>query len=315
VLDDGTLRNLDWSRFESVQQPKVAGAWNLHQATLDDRLDFFVLYSSAAALLGSSGQANYVAANSFLDALAHHRQASGRPGLSIDWGGWDEVGMAARLDEGQRTRLVQGGVALIDPATGDRWLGRLLATSAAQVGVMPVDWSEVARLSPPAMQRPFYQPLLTTTAAAVGGAGPGSLVHELAAVDADDRYEHVRQHVEGAIVTVLGLEDVSALEAGLGLAELGMDSLMAVDLCNRLQWTTGVPLASTVAFEWPSLEALSRHLAHDRLGIPVEVGDGGADERAAAAERQAAERRAEIEAISELEAEASLLDALERSGY
>ena len=94
-----------------------------------------------------------------------------------------------------------------------------------------------------------------------------------------------------------------------------MDSLMAVDLCNRLQWTTGLALESTLAFEWPSLEALSTHLAHDRLGIPAVEASAGPDERAAAAEREATERRAEVEAISELEAEASLLEALERSGY
>ena len=103
VLDDGTLRNLDWPRFEAVLRPKVAGAWNLHRATLADPLDVFVLYSSAAALLGASGQANYVAANAFLDALAHHRRAIGRPALSINWGAWDEAGMAARLDDGQRS--------------------------------------------------------------------------------------------------------------------------------------------------------------------------------------------------------------------
>ena len=156
VLDDGTLRNLDWPRFEAVLRPKVAGAWNLHRATLADPLDVFVLYSSAAALLGASGQANYVAANAFLDALAHHRRAIGRPALSINWGAWDEAGMAARLDDGQRSRLTQTGVALIDPALGDRLLGQLLAAPAAQVGVIPVDWREVVRRSPAAMQRPFY---------------------------------------------------------------------------------------------------------------------------------------------------------------
>ena len=91
---------------------------------------------------------------------------------------------------------------------------------------------------------------------------------------------------------------------------------MAVDLCNRLQWSTGVALESTVAFEWPTLDALSGHLAHDRLGIPSAAAAlTAADQRAAAAEREAAERRAEIETISELEAETSLLEALERSGY
>jgi acyl carrier protein len=317
VLDDGTLRNLDWSRFESVARPKVAGAWNLHRATLGDPLDFFVLYSSAASLLGSSGQANYVAANAFLDALAHHRRASGLPALSIDWGGWDEAGMAARLGDGQRSRLVQTGIALIDPVMGDEVLGALLTSPSAQVGVVPVDWRAVARRSQSAMHRPFYELLRADAfAGAPDGPAPGGLVAELAALDADEGYDHVRGHVQAAIVTVLGLEDTTALEAGLGLAELGMDSLMAVDLCNRLQWSTGVPLQSTLAFEWPTLEAMSRHLAHDLLGVPAAAAAGDRQAaRAAAAEREASERLAEIEAISELEAEASLLEALERSGY
>ncbi len=316
ILDDGTLRNLDWSRFDAVLRPKVAGAWNLHCATLDDDLDFFVLYSSAAALLGASGQANYTAANAFLDGLAHYRRAAGRPGLSIDWSGW-EAGMAARLDDGQRLRLAQSGVALIDPALGDRLLGRLLSTTMAQVGVVPVDWHELARRSPSALQRPFYENVLAAAARGMDGRPAAqSLIDELAGLDADDRYDHVRQHVRAAIVVVLGLEDASALEAGWGLTELGMDSLMAVDLCNRLQWSMGLPLESTLAFEWPSLEALSRHLAHDRLGIALAgVGDERRAEQEAATAREAADRLAEISAISELEAEASLLQALERSGY
>ena len=169
VLDDGTLRNLDWSRFESVLRrrwPAPGTCTGPRSGTVSTSSCSF---SSASALLGASGQANYTAANAFLDALAHHRQARGRPGLSIDWGGWDEVGMAARLDDGQRTRLVQSGVGLIDPATGDRLLGRLLTTSAAQVAVVPVDWSDVARTSPAAMQRPFYQ--------ALSGRHPGGGSH------------------------------------------------------------------------------------------------------------------------------------------
>ena len=126
----------------------------------------------------------------------------------------------------------------------------------------------------------------------------------------------MRDHVRAAIVAVLGLENTSALDGGQGLPDMGMDSLMAVELCNRLQRSTGVSLESTAAFEWPSLEALSRHLAHDRLGVPADATEGNRrDLREVAAEQEAAERMAEIEAITELEAEAFLVEELRRSGY
>ena len=98
ILDDGVLAKQSWPRFESVMAPKVRGAWNLHRLTLPRNLDFMVYFSAAAAIIGSSGQGNYAAANAFLDALAHARKAMGLPALSINWGIWAEVGMASRLE-------------------------------------------------------------------------------------------------------------------------------------------------------------------------------------------------------------------------
>ena len=118
VLDDGLVRQAEWSDFETVLGPKASGAWHLHELTAADRLDFFVLYSSTASLLGAAGQANYAAANAFLDGLAHHRRALGLPGLSVNWGAWSTVGMAARLVDGSQRRIGRRGVRLIDPADG-----------------------------------------------------------------------------------------------------------------------------------------------------------------------------------------------------
>ncbi|NJO93485.1 MAG: KR domain-containing protein [Hydrococcus sp. RM1_1_31] len=101
ILDDGVLMQQNWERFEKVLTPKIQGAWNLHLATQNYSLDFFVLFSSAASLIGSAGQANYCAANAFLDAFAHYRQGLGLPALSINWGAWSNVGMAAKLEQKQ----------------------------------------------------------------------------------------------------------------------------------------------------------------------------------------------------------------------
>jgi hypothetical protein len=136
VLDDGVVTRQTLARLRKAMDPKVAGAWNLHQHTMDLALDFFVLFSSAASLLGSPGQANYAAGNAFLDALAHHRRASGLPGLSINWGG----GMADAATA--RRRQEANGVDVIGPEAGFDLLARMLGAGVpAQLGVFPVQWA------------------------------------------------------------------------------------------------------------------------------------------------------------------------------
>ncbi len=147
VLDDGVLMQQTWARFEAVLAPKVQGAWNLHRLTRDQPLDFFVLFSSSAALLGSPGQGSYTAGNAFLDALAHHRRALGLPALSIDWGPWSGVGMAAALDE-QRRRWAALGVSEIAPPQGLELLQHALTQDLTQVAALPVDWVRFLRTFP-----------------------------------------------------------------------------------------------------------------------------------------------------------------------
>ena len=140
MLDDGVVQRQNWPRFERVLAPKISGAWRLHTLTADVDLDFFVCFSSAASLLGWAGQGNYAAANAFLDALAQHRRAVGLPALSINWGPWRTLGMAASLGERERARLAESGLGAIDPAEGLAVLGELLETDEPQVAVLPVDW-------------------------------------------------------------------------------------------------------------------------------------------------------------------------------
>ena len=141
VLDDGVLVQQDWSRFERVMAPKVTGAWHLHELSIGLPLDFFVLFSSVAAVFGSAGQANHSAANSFLDALAFKRQAHGMPASSINWGVWSEVGAAVRHGVGKR--VSEQGVGMIDPAGGLAVLERVIEEQPAQAVVFPADWAQI----------------------------------------------------------------------------------------------------------------------------------------------------------------------------
>ena len=128
ILDDGVLMQQQWPRFAKVLAPKVRGAWLLHHCSRDLPLDFFILFSSVSAVLGSAGQANYAAANAFMDALAHYRRAQGLPGLSINWGPWDKIGMAAGLKGQDRSRMADRGISPIDPEHGLKVVDLLLRT-------------------------------------------------------------------------------------------------------------------------------------------------------------------------------------------
>lgn len=136
VIDDGLLLQQSPARFAGVMAPKVAGSWHLHTLTRDLPLDFFVCFSSISSLLGNSGQGNYAAANAFMDALAQQRCNEGQPALSINWGGWAEVGLAADLVK----QTADAGLGAIAPAQGVDLLGLLLTYQAPQVGVLPIDW-------------------------------------------------------------------------------------------------------------------------------------------------------------------------------
>ncbi|MDP2292937.1 MAG: SDR family NAD(P)-dependent oxidoreductase, partial [Actinomycetota bacterium] len=181
VLDDGAIGQQTWSRFERVLAPKVVGAQLLDEATRTLDLDHFVLFSSAAALFGSPGQANYAAANSALDALARRRRSHGLPALSINWGAWAEAGMAARLDDREQQRMASRGVGMLDSATALDALGHLLEHTRPQIAVMAIDWPKLlSRIegAPPALFAERAAP--ATERRDVDLPAPGSFVDALA---------------------------------------------------------------------------------------------------------------------------------------
>ena len=273
VVDDGVLLQQTWERFQKVARPKIAGAWNLHAATRALPLDFFVLFSTGSAVLGSAGQGNYAAANAFLDALAHRRRAEGLPALSINWGAWAGGGMAAMVSEHDRRRWSEMGVGLIEPSEGILALERLIADGATQAAVLPMDWARYLG-QPGVSERPILRGMLGGARRQQRATGPASssrprLREELEAADPARRMEMLIDHVRDRVVKVLGLGPSIHVDERQLLTDLGMDSLMAVELSNHLQASLACKLPPTLAFEYPSIRAMAEYLATDVLGLAL----------------------------------------------
>lgn len=261
VLDDGILRHQSWARFANVLAPKVEGAWYLHQLTRTLPLDFFVLFSSGTSLLGTGGQANHAAANAFLDALAQYRQAQGLPALSIAWGAWSEIGAAANPDLLQR--LAQQGMGSIPPTQGLATLAALLHGDRTQVGVLPIDWSQylVGHDQPP----PFFRQFKQNKQIKQQSTGSQSLLKALQT--ASDPHALLTSHVLMQVAQTLGWGATEEIGVGQGFFELGMDSLMSIELRRRLQTTLNRELPSTLAFTYPSVKTMVDYLADEVLQL------------------------------------------------
>jgi acyl transferase domain-containing protein/NADPH:quinone reductase-like Zn-dependent oxidoreductase/acyl carrier protein/SAM-dependent methyltransferase len=268
VLDDGPVVQQKASRLEAVLAPKVAGGWNLHKQTLTIPVDFMVFFSAAAAVLGAPGQTSYSAANGFLDALAHFRRARGLPALSVDWGPWTGAGMAASGARGRDTRWAKTGLGRLTPEQALSALGAALRLGRTQLSVLPMQWdrffTSLAGTTPAFVSR--LAPARQSTPADVAREG-SSFVERLRGVAAPKRRQSVLAHVREQVIRVLGLDPSYRVEPHQGLRDLGMDSLMAVELRNRLQQTLAHKLPATLAFDFPTVETISDYLLTDVLAL------------------------------------------------
>jgi NAD(P)-dependent dehydrogenase (short-subunit alcohol dehydrogenase family)/acyl carrier protein len=314
LLDDGILLQQTWNRFETVMDPKVRGAWILHAQTEHRPLDFFVMFSSVAAILGSPGQANYAAANAFLDALSHFRTAHGLPALSINWGPWADAGMAATASSIGKPAWY-AAIQSLSQVQGLGALENLLRHNVPQVAVLPVQWEKLARFFVPGQEPPLltdiFRKLPTRRSqAAQPEVMESALATLLSQAAPEDRRGIVLTHIREQLVATLGLDRATPIEPQRKLSELGMDSLMAVELRNRLQLSIGRPLPATVGFEYPTLESLSGFIASQVLADGS--GDGQPNKADAAAKRAEAEAAMleDIQKLSEAEVLASLANEL-----
>jgi acyl transferase domain-containing protein len=304
VLDDGILLQLTRERFRTVMHPKVMGAWHLHQLTQDRELDFFVLFSSLASLLGSPGQGSYAAANAFLDALAQYRRSHGLPGLSINWGPWAEVGQAA-ADTRRGQRLDVRGVASLPPALGLRVLNLLLASKHTQIGVMRFNLRQWREFYPAAANAPLMAELREQQPGLSDARPTGHLRPQLIAAKPDERRGMLLSHLQQQIGQVLRM-DPAQIDANVALGSLGLDSLMGLEIRNRLEASLVLTLSATLAWTYPTLAALTTHLA-EKMDLPLEESpaarNGEQDRLAKVAES--------IADLSEREMEALIMKKLE----
>jgi NAD(P)-dependent dehydrogenase (short-subunit alcohol dehydrogenase family)/acyl carrier protein len=307
VLDDGAVSQQSWERYERVLAPKAAGAWELHEATAGSPLDFFVLFSSVASVLGSAGQSNYAAANALLDGLAAFRRSGGLHAISINWGPWAEAGMAAALRDRDQRRRERAGLELITPEDGLAALDHVVdGSSPHQVAVLPVRWE---RLPAEARAMPLLAKVLAEhpadgRRAATEAGSPGLVRRQLEGAPAIGRGDLLIAHLRDQVSRVLALDAAHPPGIREGLTDLGMDSLMAVELRNRLQVSLACSLPSTVIFEHPTIEALASYLLNDVLsfGPPATRSDE-------------ASGSAMAPALGATEIEQSLLDELKKAGY
>ncbi|MCI0729577.1 MAG: SDR family NAD(P)-dependent oxidoreductase [Chloroflexi bacterium] len=257
---DQLLMRMDQEAFDAPLGPKMLGAWSLHRLLAGEPLDFFVLFSSITATLGMFGQANYAAGNAFMDALAHYRRAQGLPAMSINWGEWAEIGMAARMN--LQERRIQNGMGAIAPEQGLQLLGQLLQQQPVQVAVMPVNWQAWRKTAYP-LYADFEEEL---TEPGRAGDGQPNLMQELLLFDSQaERQRFVEAQLQGSLAAIMRLKP-DQLDPRRPLDTLGLDSIMAVELKNRIEASLGVTFSIVDLLQGASLSNLAERVL-DKLHL------------------------------------------------
>ena len=282
ALRDGPVSTGTPDDVAAVLGGKLGGALTLDRLTRDLPLDFFVLYSAAATVLGAPGQTIYTAANAGLDALALSRHREGLPALSIAWGRWSGAGMAARLSEAGNTGWQRRGLGAITPHTGFVPLENLLASGTPAALVAAVDWARLVATAPDG----FDTAPLAELNSAAGGTAPAEIPRRadlgdrLQGLSPEEAVRTLGAAISDAATDIIGLASVAEIAPDRPMKELGLDSLMAVELRNALARQTGLDLSATLLFDYPTLTRLTAHLA-ERLGLEPAPGgavDGGAED-------------------------------------
>ena len=273
ILDDGAILNLNAERMKKVMAPKIDGTWNLHNATLNLPLDFFVLFSSAVSVLGSPGQANYAAASSYLDAMSHYRRNLGLPAISINWGPWAEVGLAAetieKLKDGNASS--QHLIKVIKIDDGLEILEQLLKESTPQVMVLPFDLKNLIELYPTAAGMPFL--------AEVGG-GETHIARLYARPNLRQEYVAPRNEIESKLADLwrqtLHIDRVGVHDS---FFELGGDSVLAAQILSLTQKTFGIRINPQDAFKAFTIERLAAMLEDEIISKIESMSEEEAERR------------------------------------
>ena len=262
VLDDGLLAGLTAARLHQVMAPKVLGALHVHAATRETPLDFFVMLSSVAALVGNVGQASYAAANAFLDGLAHYRRARGLPALAIDWGALAEVGVVARHAQVAQA-LGTAGMRTMPVEHALYALGQVMQGSLPQVGIFQVDWKRWLATHPGTASARLFQPLIVEHAQGASSSVDldphQQLLHKLAVLAPQERQDYMQGLLAEELARVLQLS-VAQIDYQHNIMHLGIDSLMAVELQTTLQGKFALQISAMELIRGLSIAQLAGRL-------------------------------------------------------
>jgi acyl transferase domain-containing protein len=301
------IEKLTADEMEAILRPKIQGAWRLHELTRETELDFFVCFSSIASAWGSRGQAHYAAANGFLDALAHYRRALGLPAVSINWGPWLGGGMSSGEAE---TLLRRVGVNPLSPETAIQALEHVACSGVTQPVVADVDWNLFKGSYEARGHRPLLERLKATSSAPVDGSKETAFSQQMKAIHAQDREAALIAILQLEVLQVLALDSASKPDPEQGLFEMGMDSLMALELRTRLERRMSHALPATLALDCPNIRSMARFLIEEVLRLDTAAISAAAAAVAFQNRGLQAELQIDVESLSEEDAEELLLKRL-----
>ncbi|MBL8197234.1 MAG: SDR family NAD(P)-dependent oxidoreductase, partial [Blastocatellia bacterium] len=267
VLDDGVVLEQNEERLAKVMSSKIDGAWNLHLLTKEKNLDFFVVFSSIAGVIGTLGQSNYAAANTFLDALAAYRQQQGLPGQSLAWGLWNQmgVGVTSQLTNADLARMKRQGIVGLSPSEGLELLDKAISKSVSLL--VPASLSLTNRQDIPALLRELVkQKSKKEVSSKEATKETSELKKRLARLSEKERFSSVVSIVQTEIAMVMSLSNTDGIPAEKQLKELGLDSLMAIELRNRLSMRCDIELPTTLAFDYPTPSDIAKLLLEKAFG-------------------------------------------------
>jgi myxalamid-type polyketide synthase MxaE and MxaD len=272
------VREMPAAALADMIRPKMDGAFVLHRLTQGIELDFFVLFSSISALIGTTDLAHYAAGNSAIDAFAEYRRARGLAALSVNWGAWENL----RGSEQHKDVFARSGMRLLSSRSSLDLLGRLIAGNETRAVVADVDWKTFKPVYEVRRRRPFLDAVDGAPAVAAAPRAVATLREEIASVESDRQADVILSHVRAAAAGVLGLA-ARQLDPQRGFFDLGMDSLLSVELRRRLEASTGLALPGTLTFKYPTVAAVAGFLATELLAPAAAQGAPDAPAAPAAA--------------------------------
>ncbi|WP_144205762.1 type I polyketide synthase [Mycobacterium tilburgii] len=283
MLDDAVVSSLTPERVDAVLRAKVDGAWHLHELTRDLDLSAFVLFSSMAGLVGASGQANYAAANSFLDALAAHRRAHGLPAMSLGWGLWDQASaMTGALGAADRARFGRDGIVAMSSDEALELLDTALIVDEPFLLPAHIDLAALRVKFDGGTLPPMFVDLINAPTrrqvddSLAAAKSKSALLKRLEGLPEDEQYAVLLDLVRSNIATVLGDSSPESIDPDCAFQELGFDSLTAVEMRNRLKTATGLALSPTLIFDYPNCGALAGYIHIELVGTAEQAGPAAA---------------------------------------